>query len=414
MSLISIRRIPLYFKKLSLRVSLHDMTLLPFVMIFALVIFSTMSLSELEMPLLSYGTLAVVLASFLFMLTLVMREHKMSQYGFLHFMFLFILIAITVINVNDIRNAIYNSVSIWLMLLILRYYRGRMSMVLKCFAIAFAFAVYVNFIHILTHPMLWIIDDDKFATGYLLGNNYNQMGCRMIVALATNVLCLRYSRLWLINFIVMSVAIVASLAIVGSMTSLSMISLFLVYCLIPSARLRKLGIYSLFTVFVLFQVFVVFNGRGLENNELASYIVEDVLHKDLTFTNRTHMWESALKIISQSPVWGWGFADPDWYKSNMSAFAIGPHNFILSILIHGGVILLSLYLMICWKVFKAIKPYIADKTMQLLLFSVVCLWFMSLMEMYPYSIMFCALALLYYYPYYRQELAPAAKETDDD
>lgn len=414
MSLISIRRIPLYFKKISLRVSLHDMTLLPFVMIFFLVIFCTMSLSELEMPLLSYGTLSAVLMSFLFMLALVLREHEMSQYGFLHFMFLFILIALTVINVNDIRNAIYNSVGIWLLLLIMRYYRNRMSMVLKCLAIAFSFAIYVNFIHILTHPMLWLIEDDKFATGYLLGNNYNQMGCRMIVALSANVLCLRYSRLWIVNFIVMSVAIVASLAMVGSMTSLSMISLFLVYCFIPSARLRKLGIYSLFTVFVLFQVFVVFNGRGLENNELASYIVEDVLKKDLTFTNRTHMWESALKIIGQSPIWGWGFADPDWYKSNMSAFAIGPHNFLLSILIHGGVILMSIYLAICWKAFKAIKPYLDDKIMQLLLFSVVCLWFMSLMEMYPYSIMFCALALLYYYPYYRRELNPADNVAKDN
>ena len=305
----------------------------------------------------------------------------------------------TVVNVNDIRNAIYNSVFIWFMLLIMRYYRHRMEMVVKCFAIAFTVCVWINFVHLVTHPLLWLVDDYKDATGYLFGNNYNQMGCRMMAALASNLLCLRYSRIWLVNMIVLAIVIVASLAMVGSMTSLSMILVFLVCCLLPTSKLRLTAICGLFAVFLLFQIFVVFNGRGLENNELAVYIVEDVLKKDLTFTYRTHMWESALKIIEESPIWGWGFADADWFKANMSAFAIGPHNFILSILIHGGVILLGIYVMICGKVVRTILPYFKRKNMQLLLLAVACLWVMSLFEMYPYTIMFYALALLYYSHY---------------
>ena len=55
MSLFTFKRIPLYFDKISTRVSLHDMTLLPFVMIFFVVLNVTISLSELKMPVLSYG-----------------------------------------------------------------------------------------------------------------------------------------------------------------------------------------------------------------------------------------------------------------------------------------------------------------------------------------------------------------------
>lgn len=399
MSLFTFKRIPLYFDKISTRVSLHDMTLLPFVMIFFVVLNVTISLSELKMPVLSYGVLAVNIVSFLFMLALVAREKEMSRYGFLNFLYFFILIGLTVVNVNDIRNAIYNSIFIWFMLLTMRYYRHRMEMVLKCFTIAFTVCVLINFVHLVTHPLLWLVDDYKGATGYLFGNNYNQMGCRMMAALASNLLCLRYSRIWLVNMIVLAIVIVASLAMVGSMTSLSMILVFLVCCLLPTSKLRLTAICGLFAVFLLFQIFVVFNGRGLENNELAVYIVEDVLKKDLTFTYRTHMWESALKIIEESPIWGWGFADADWFKANMTAFAIGPHNFILSILIHGGVILLSIYIMVCSKVFKTIHPYLKIKNMQLLLLAVACLWVMSLFEMYPYTIMFYALALLYYSHY---------------
>ena len=399
MSLFTFKRIPLYFDKISTRVSLHDMTLLPFVMIFFVVLNVTISLSELKMPVLSYGVLAVNIVSFLFMLALVAREKEMSRYGFLNFLYFFILIGLTVVNVNDIRNAIYNSIFIWFMLLTMRYYRHRMEMVLKCFPIAFTVCVWINFVHLVTHPLLWLVDDYKGATGYLFGNNYNQMGCRMMAALASNLLCLRYSRIWLVNMIVLAIVIVASLAMVGSMTSLSMILVFLVCCLLPTSKLRLTAICGLFAVFLLFQIFVVFNGRGLENNELAVYIVEDVLKKDLTFTYRTHMWESALKIIEESPIWGWGFADADWFKANMTAFAIGPHNFILSILIHGGVILLSIYIMVCSKVFKTIHPYLKIKNMQLLLLAVACLWVMSLFEMYPYTIMFYVLALLYYSHY---------------
>ena len=399
MSLFRLKRIPLYFDKISTRVSLHDMTFLPAVMIFFLVINMTLSLSALEMQLLSYAVLAMVIVSFLFMLSLVIRDKEISRYGFIHFLFLLFLFAMTLVNVNDIKNDIYNSIAIGLLLLLMRYYRHRMSMILKCFTIAFTMCMWLNLFHLVTHPLLWLVDDYKDATGYLLGNNYNQMGCRMMVALASNVLCLRYSRIWLVNMILLAIVIVASFAMVGSMTSLSMILVFLVCCLLPTSKLRLSAICGLFAGFLLFQVFVVFNGRGLENNELAAYLVEDVLKKDLTFTYRTHMWESALKIIEESPIWGWGFADADWYKANMSSFAIGPHNFILAILIHGGVILLSVYIMICSKVFKTIHPYLKIKNMQLLMLAVACLWIMSLFEMYPYYFMLYPLAVLYYSHY---------------
>ena len=86
MSLFTFKRIPLYFDKISTRVSLHDMTLLPFVMIFFVVLNVTISLSELKMPVLSYGVLAVNIVSFLFMLALVAREKEMSRCGFLNFL----------------------------------------------------------------------------------------------------------------------------------------------------------------------------------------------------------------------------------------------------------------------------------------------------------------------------------------
>lgn len=398
-----LKRIPLFFTKSSSKVSLHDMVFLPFVMIFAIVVNISMTLDVEATQLLSYLVLVLVLMSFAVTLTMVFREREISRYIFLHILFMFILISLTIVNGLKIKNILYLSISLLSLLLIMNYYRNRISFVLQCLAFAFSFCVYVNFIHIVSHPMLWMIDEYKTASGYLLGGNYNQMGCRLLISLSTCLLCLRYSWLWIVNFLLQSVIIVASLFMVNSMTSLSMISLFLVFCLIPSLRIRKMGIYSLFVAFMLFQVLVVFNGRGLENNDMARYIVVDILHKDLTFTYRTYMWEAGINLFLKSPLWGWGYPDADWYRGNMESLAIGPHNFLLSILINGGVLLLFLYMYICYAAFKAIKHYMNDHILQILLFSVLSLWFMSLMEMYPYTFMFYALALLYFYPYYAKE-----------
>ena len=120
MSLFRLKRIPLYFDKVSTRVSLHDMTLLPFMMIFFVVLNVTISLSELKMPALSYGVLAINLVSFLFMLALVAREKEMSQYGFLNFLYLFILRTLEVI-----KNSIPQLLSGDLLLLIDQFFDRR-------------------------------------------------------------------------------------------------------------------------------------------------------------------------------------------------------------------------------------------------------------------------------------------------
>lgn len=399
MSLFTFKRIPLSFDKISTRVNLHDMTLLPFVMVMAVMFNVCMSLSLMEMQTLSYLILAIDLGGFFFMFSLLVYKREMSSYGFCFFLFMILLIIFSLINDTDVKDATYTAMSTWLILLLMRYYRNRMNMLIGCFAIALSVCVWANFLHLIYNPNLWMVDNEKFGYGYLLGDNYNQMGCRLMIALMSNMLCIKHSRLWLINFIVIAILSIVSLTMVGSMTSLSMIVVFLFFCLIPSSRLRKLFMAGLFFIWLLFQVFVVFSGKGLENNELAVFLVEDVLKKDITFTHRTYMWDCALNVIEKSPIWGWGNVDNDWFKSKMTSFATGPHNFILYVLITGGIILLLLYIAICVKAFKSIRPYLDERMAQTILFSVITLMVMALMEIYPFPIMFYAISLVFYYPY---------------
>lgn len=212
---LSFKKIPLYFKRFSLSINLQEMTLLPFCMVFVSIVNMCLSLASLEMQILSYMVLGGVILSFLFMLTLIIHSNKISRYGFMYFLFMSTLVGLSFVNQVDYKNAIYFSMAIWLNLMLFRYFSNRIKMILSSYAIALSFCVYVNFAHLLANPMMWVVDDTKEAVGYLLGGNYNQMGCRMMIAVLTNWMCVKFSRLWMINFILVCTVGIATLAIVA-------------------------------------------------------------------------------------------------------------------------------------------------------------------------------------------------------
>lgn len=386
------------------------LTWVPCIIILVVTIRMCMALAELEMPMLSYGLLAVELCSFVFISFLYFKEWGIARYLLLVILYQMLILSFSILNGANAKDCFYLGCGCILMVTMMEYYKERMNMILFAYAIAFSFCVYLNFFHLITHPQLWLIEESKEVTGYLLGNNYNQMGCRLLCALAINMVCFRLKRFWIINTIPLIIVSVATVAIVKSMTSLTLIILFLVFCLIPSRKLQRMGIISLFVFYVLFQVFVCFNGKGLENNELAVYFIEDVLKKDITFTNRTELWDAAAHAFAQSPIIGYGYVDSDWYYSHMSSAAMGPHNFIYSVLINGGIVLLFVFIAIFITATK--KAFtMTDRTTNVLLAATAVLLFMMTMEVYPFSFILLLLSFVYYRPYIkdkpRKDLKPS-------
>ena len=210
---------------------------------------------------------------------------------------------------------------------------------------------------------------------YLLGGNYNQIGGRLIFALVLSLLCTKFHKLWMVNFVIMAIVSVVTLAMVGSMTSLSCILLFLVFCMIPSEKLQKACCIGFFLFYLVFQTVVVFSGEGLHNNEMAVYIIEDVLGKDVTFTHRTQLWDAAGRKFAESPFIGYGFVDSEWFLSEMDSFAIGPHNFIYNVLLNGGLTLISLYLLMLVIIIRRIRLRY-DKMGNMLLLGLCTMFFM--------------------------------------
>ena len=380
-----------------LKMDLSKWVIVSFLMIFSVVVNMSVNITILEMQTLSYIVLALSLLSFVVMFVFYFRTGTVSRYVAVIILFQLLMFTSTVINGTEIRDCFYQGCTLIFIAIASDYFKDRFHFLICAFALSFSFCAYLNFYHLMTHPDLWIVDENKALQGYILGGNYNGMGCRLLCAVGTSVVCLKYSKWWLLNVIPVTVVSIVTLAIVRSMTSLTGIVLFLLFCFIPSRKLLKTGIISLIIMVILFQIFVCFQGKGIEHNSLAVWLVEDVLGKDITFTHRTYMWDAASKVFVDSPIFGYGLVGADWYYSHMTSFAKGPHNFIWGILIYGGIILLALFTYICYMVFVKL-PATNDRSVLLIYAIAAVMFVMMIMEVYPLPFIITLLTLAFFAP----------------
>lgn len=133
----------------------------------------------------------------------------------------------------------------------------------------------------------------------------------------------------------------------------------------------------------------------IRDMDLLRPLLEDVLHKDVVFSGRTIIWDSALAMIAIKPIFGWGVMEGTF--SYASIHASHAHNYFLQIVLEGGVVGLCcfgvLVAVICKQLYKA-KETSAGFLLSGLLF---CLFVMSLDESYGMIVPFYAAFVFMYH-----------------
>ncbi len=334
------------------------------------------------------------LLSFVVLLYFYVRQRKMTVFDFVAFTYVLFLLLTTLLSGTDVGGAIHRAIEVMTLIMIFNYFSDRLSLVIKTMALTFSMCIYMNSIIMLLLPD-WMTEAYNQFDSYLIGGNYNQMGGRILPGLVLDILCLRYGRRWWINMILYFVMSMWSLGIVGSMTSLASLIIFAILCMLKSPALRSVALGGYFAVYVLFQVFVVFSGGGLKDNPLAVYLIKDVMGKDMTFTNRTVLWDAAGRIFSESPLIGYGWVPGEWYVAHMTNVAIGPHNFIYSVLVNGGLVLFAILIFL---VFVSLRNnnFKTSYYSWILVSGILTYAFMMLMEVYPFFFLFLLLTVTYY------------------
>lgn len=248
------------------------------------------------------------------------------------------------------------------------------------------FSVYIiiNFLLILYKPDgLWIEVHDGFGetARYLLGGNRNQVGVSLLIALTS---CLLYNKItakgFFFSYMLMLISIL-TLLIVGSKTSLIGLLLLIFFNYI-NKRKFKLILYRYFILaYMIFQTLAVFFIYDFSSISIIRYFIEDVLKKDLTFSYRSYIWEQSSLIFMQSPFIGWGFRDVDWYYDKIDF--VSTHNYVYSLLLKGGILLLIVSVFMLIYMMKLEKKYRTNASLTAI-FSIWVLLFMMIMEVYNF------------------------------
>ena len=101
------------------------------------------------------------------------------------------------------------------------------------------------------------------------------------------------------------------------------------------------------------------------------FLFEDILHKDITITGRSGIWSFALGLWYQSPKWGYGtglagMQEAGGWHDFIRTY--GPHNQFLYVLLAGGIITFSAYMLLIFYV--SIKLYKNRKDKMYIIFSI--------------------------------------------
>lgn len=145
---------------------------------------------------------------------------------------------------------------------------------------------------------------------------------------------------------------------------------------------------------VLFFLLVIFN-----NIEIFKFFIVNVLHRNLSLTDRTIIWDITINEIVKKPILGHGFINGLEFQSLLPhIIGVNAHNTYLMIIFVGGSLLMTSFL---WIVYMAIKEFDNNLHCSKVIYIIpICLFTLLIrgqIEGWDVSLIFLLLAMCNYY-----------------
>ena len=260
----------------------------------------------------------------------IISKNKPNTFSVIIHLFWLFMVITTVINTSPLT---YNVIYQWMVigtfiLLIDLYWNNNYNDHLRYLSVVLSFVVYLNSILIVLFPEgLWV-DEGWLTEGdknrYLFGN-YNQTGIVSLLAiLIQGLYTIRTdkSKLNMCLLMIVSVAIVAYMGSATSTVGLILISGFF----IVNKYIKNISPYviAFFAFYILFFILFVWGNNSVYTYTNIRYFIEEVLHKDISFTGRQPLWIASKQLFYKSPIIGHGVQDFMWMIHHIDAS--GPHN----------------------------------------------------------------------------------------
>ena len=272
-------------------------------------------------------------------------------------------------------------------------FKGHLKYIYGLIASSFYLLIVLNFLQMIIAPgIMGYIDEDE---AFLISSNYNQFGGIFMPAILAAILYGTYSRNRLFTITLILLCFV-SVLIPGSVTScVTIFVLGVSYIFFQGYRKLKLANYAILFSTVIFFLIYVIPVLGIDINNVISTIT-DKLDKDMTFNGRAFIWLNSLVMIAENPIWGYGLYDRDWGAMNLSG--ANAHNIILNLLLQGGVVLISVFLLMIIKVgINMVRLKFNSRIYYTIMLISSSLLLMSQFEVYNYVFIIIFLYLIWFF-----------------
>ena len=191
--------------------------------------------------------------------------------------------------------------------------------------------VLINFATVLLFPQ-GMYEFNTFTQNYFLGYRNNSIMLFFPAIIFSIVRSLRkYNKLTLSSFVITAVSF-ATVILAFSATSVIGMTVFTLFLLL--ALINKMPNFLNIITYHAINIAYFFGVIILRLQEAFAFIIVDMLGRDLTFTGRTKIWDSALAAFAKSPVFGVGEIENQASRDLIGA--THAHNYYLDLLYKSG------------------------------------------------------------------------------
>lgn len=233
---------------------------------------------------------------------------------------------------------------------------------------------------------------NRYVGYYFLGVT-NQMGAYILLACCMSIIYCIFKEKVCISAIILNICGYCTLLHVWSATSILGMTFMLVSTLLLAQRklLERIftPIKNMIYILGLHYLIVVLSGGAA-----FSYLIVNILKKDLSFSGRRTIWEYALTQIKRSPLIGYGEIQNARYITVGTA-KFNAHNIFLQISLEGGIVLAIIMIVILFFCFWQLKKCENRKIKIVLAELGIIIFVMMVAEVYSFLIIFSALFLIY-------------------
>ncbi|MBR4470642.1 MAG: O-antigen ligase family protein [Erysipelotrichaceae bacterium] len=244
------------------------------------------------------------LFSFLILLFLFIRRKK--KFSFLFGILIVLegmLVVSSLINYRsfgsyEYEKMFFDVICILMMALIVEYFIDIPDQLIKGLLLNFEIAVYSYFIDIVFH---------------LSGEGYYRRGLLatlllwILPGICTALLNICINRKYIRSFCFIVISIYVVYYVMNATTVVALAAMFgaMIFGIVLYRFNRKLPFSVLLIAAVLLNLFVLFVYSG-DNFPFVSFIIEKILKKSTTFTDRDVIWKEAMRMIREKPIFGHG------------------------------------------------------------------------------------------------------------